>query len=355
MCSTVEVEASLTFERLSGGSQTLNRKQMRCLLTEVTTDHRRVEDDELHWVLRLADRDSDEQLTREEALVVVQCWIGYIMVESAYGSVFEQFFAESERDAAALRDALVEVNDKEPVLLSTAEGVLDTARMLSDGATPSRTEVIAATGVWYLSVARVPTPAHRQVLDSMTYALKAKAKLVPSSSGQASLGSALTASVTLLFRSVQVVAVVLAALKLYAAYRFWPAPCPRHLAGILVATGTLILVSCWTTNASHYVHLVGYSTLATSLAVVSLAGDVANMSVVVYGITMLAGASPEDRGHCGHDLCHWFWWLIMFPLILTCVLLALVVVQFVLHFWEGRRLAQKSADAETTPLLSRGV
>jgi len=140
------------------GSGFLDFDEMAALLKEIQGGVRPSEE-EIRWVIKVADRDLNEKINKQELLVAVQAWHGYKCLPDEFQAMFDEFDADGDSylDVSELANLLTKVT-RHPVSLREANDVMEVADILSDGKL-GKYELHGALGAWYVSVGREPTPA----------------------------------------------------------------------------------------------------------------------------------------------------------------------------------------------------
>mmetsp|Transcript_107651 Transcript_107651/g.299906 ORF Transcript_107651/g.299906 Transcript_107651/m.299906 type:complete len:393 (+) Transcript_107651:54-1232(+) len=115
--------------------------------------------DESLWLMQIADKDKNSRLSKDELLMALQCWNGYLHMPVELKDLFAEYDVNRNGylDLKELRALLSRVAG-EDVSEREAQEVMETADLLNDGRL-GRYEFLGAVGSWYISVGRRPTPA----------------------------------------------------------------------------------------------------------------------------------------------------------------------------------------------------
>lgn len=140
------------------GSGCLDFGEMTALLTEIQGGTPPTQE-EVSWLIKVADRDRSGTISREELLIAVQAWYGYTCLPESFSKMFHEFDkdGDSHLDVEELQNFLAGAT-RHPVSYREAHDVMEVAAILSDGKI-GKYELHGALGAWYVSVGRSPTPA----------------------------------------------------------------------------------------------------------------------------------------------------------------------------------------------------
>mmetsp|Transcript_40133 Transcript_40133/g.92212 ORF Transcript_40133/g.92212 Transcript_40133/m.92212 type:complete len:443 (+) Transcript_40133:70-1398(+) len=116
-------------------------------------------EEEIAWLMKVADKDGNGKISRQELLVALQAWHGYINLPPEMGKLFAEFDKNEDEhlDFQELKSLLTRVNERSVSDLETQQ-VMEVADLLSDGKI-GKYEFLGALGAWYVAVGRQPTPA----------------------------------------------------------------------------------------------------------------------------------------------------------------------------------------------------
>jgi Ca2+-binding EF-hand superfamily protein len=116
-------------------------------------------DQELEWIMKIADKDQSEDISEAELRDALLAWHGYMHLPVEYKQIFEEFDWDKNGslDVSELQGALSKIAGAD-VSKGDAEEVLKTADVLANGVI-SKEEFLGAVGTWYVNVGRQPTHA----------------------------------------------------------------------------------------------------------------------------------------------------------------------------------------------------
>mmetsp|Transcript_51541 Transcript_51541/g.122599 ORF Transcript_51541/g.122599 Transcript_51541/m.122599 type:complete len:482 (+) Transcript_51541:97-1542(+) len=153
-----EVDAYQKFDQWDvDGSGYLEKTEVEEMLREMA--RRAPTDNEVAWLMKVADKDNNGKICRKELLVALQAWHGYINLPPDLIALFAEFDTNKDEhlDSDELKGLLTRVN-KRDVSDREVQQVMEVADLLSDGQI-GRYEFLGALGAWYVAVGREPTPA----------------------------------------------------------------------------------------------------------------------------------------------------------------------------------------------------
>jgi len=153
-----ELDCVQQFERWdTDGSGFLEHAEVEQMLRDIAK--RNPSQDEIAWLMKVADKDGNGKISRQELLVALQAWHGYINLPPDMVKLFAEFDLNKDEhlDFQELKLLLTKVNERSVSDLETQQ-VMEVADLLSDGKI-GKYEFLGALGAWYVAVGRQPTPA----------------------------------------------------------------------------------------------------------------------------------------------------------------------------------------------------
>jgi len=130
----------------------LDRGQLKKMMTETHTNGcgQEPSDEEVEFVLKVADKSKSDSITREEVMLAMQVWSTYCAKKSEIDTAFDNFDSDKSGSLSKeqLKNYLVHLNDNEPVDDEDVEFVFTMADVMGDGVI-SKPELLRATALWY--------------------------------------------------------------------------------------------------------------------------------------------------------------------------------------------------------------
>jgi uncharacterized membrane protein YidH (DUF202 family) len=250
-------------------------------------------------MMKIADKDKDAKISREELYYAMQSWYGYTHLSAEFGQLFEKYDVDQSNnlDAVELQNMLTELNAKIPVPLSQAEQVLKNADVLGDGKV-GRFELLGAVGSWYVAVGREPTP---EMFVAMR-GLKEQKKL----------------SMAQVFASI-----ICGALTFYIGYTYNDRLCSRPLAMLMMLSGSfslaqvvfqIVMFKLSTKRAWHHLLIL--------VGILLLLSVVAAQIVGILGIIFTFQTSETDCDPALHKVA---WIMFILPLFVGLFLMVCLI------------------------------
>jgi len=155
----LELDVESIFQRYdTDGSGMLDREELdRCM--QDLNGGRSPRDDEMQWLLKIADRDDNTKISKSEFRMLLRFWHGYHYMPPEFKNAFTECAGDgnghlglNELQAFLTRVSGLCVSHHE------AKDIMEQADVNKDGKL-GLYEVSGAIGSWYISVGRKPTPA----------------------------------------------------------------------------------------------------------------------------------------------------------------------------------------------------
>mmetsp|Transcript_4368 Transcript_4368/g.7304 ORF Transcript_4368/g.7304 Transcript_4368/m.7304 type:complete len:205 (-) Transcript_4368:43-657(-) len=140
----------------TNGSKKLERDQIINLLTDLdaeTPSGTKPTDDEVDFILKVADQSGDDCLSRKELEHATQAWHVYTKKRALMEDKIKEFdkSGTGKLEKPELKEYLVSLNGGQPVTDEEVEWVFSEADLFGDGAI-RQTELVMATAAWYVHV-----------------------------------------------------------------------------------------------------------------------------------------------------------------------------------------------------------
>lgn len=279
--------ASLFQQYDMNNNGTLESDEFHQLLTDYNGGQQPSED-EFTWLMKVADKNHDEMISKSELLLAMQSWYGYTHMENEYSELFEKYDVDhnGHLDVNELTELLTALNDGKRVDPAEAQQVLQYADVMGDGSI-GRYELLGAVGIWFISVGRKPTP-------QMLVALKGLEK-------QPEL-SAFSLCVQL----------AMASMFFWYGYSNLDTTCSKPLAVLLLVSGSIIVAQMFFTIVFFK---CCYNNAAIGCMILLL--TLASLAVTITGIVFVY----QSSGTCDKEFWDICWYLYIIPPIINLSLM----------------------------------
>jgi Ca2+-binding EF-hand superfamily protein len=289
------------------------------------------DDKEFAWLMKVADKDSDAKISREELHYAMKAWHGYTHLTANFSQLFDKYDADksNDLDAGELQKLLTELNEGTDVPLSDAEEVLKSADVMGDGKI-GRYELLGAVGLWYVAVGREPTPEMLVALTSLDSTVKEQKK---------------TTGGELIFST------FIAILCVVQGNRYMGRDCAVPLARMLIVSGS---VSACAVIIKTLLYILMYTKALKQLAVcLMLLGGIAALASLAVNITGIVFVI-RAHGDCDNDLWMMSFCLFVLQIIITwvlmfCAICCAVALLSVVKAHESERQATNAPTTTTSP------